>query len=184
MIKELVDNDYITYCPRCGRLERTYYDADYFYSEKSFCLECDPYKIPFTKKHKNAKMIHTTHTLSEWVDGKPEARDAFGFPLRVYQYFWDNYIDIPTNEKLDRKAFETFKAKIIPFLEDGGYGGTPTYTCPKCGYKTIAPAIRPQGFGVGKAVAGVAVAGPIGAAAGAIGMNKEKRVCPNCGHKW
>lgn len=55
-------------------------------------------------------------------------------------------------------------------------------SCPKCGSKSISTV--KQGFGVGKAVAGVIAAGPEGALAGAVGANKVLNVCQNCGHQW
>lgn len=55
-------------------------------------------------------------------------------------------------------------------------------SCPKCGSKSIG--VIKQGFGVGKAVAGVIAVGPEGALAGAVGANKVFNVCQNCGYQW
>ena len=54
--------------------------------------------------------------------------------------------------------------------------------CPKCGSASLSGA--KQGIGIGKAAVGVWALGPIGAAAGAIGSNKTRVTCLNCGHKW
>lgn len=61
-------------------------------------------------------------------------------------------------------------------------GTIATPKCPKCGSQSIG--VIKQGFGVGKAVAGVIAAGPEGALAGAVGANKVRNVCQNCGHQW
>lgn len=55
-------------------------------------------------------------------------------------------------------------------------------TCPKCGSTSISA--NKKGFGVGKAVVGTAVAGPIGLVAGNIGASKVRITCLNCGHTW
>jgi len=54
--------------------------------------------------------------------------------------------------------------------------------CPKCGSTSISA--DKKGFGIGKAVVGAAVAGPIGLAAGGIGARKVRITCLNCGHQW
>lgn len=54
--------------------------------------------------------------------------------------------------------------------------------CPKC-FSTSLSADK-KGFGVGKAVAGAAVAGPIGLAAGNIGSHKVRVTCLKCGYQF
>ena len=54
--------------------------------------------------------------------------------------------------------------------------------CPKCGSTFISA--NQKGFGVGKAVIGAAVAGPIGLVAGNAGAKKVFITCLNCGHRW
>lgn len=54
--------------------------------------------------------------------------------------------------------------------------------CPRCGSTSLSAGQK--GFGVGKAVIGAAVAGPIGLVAGNIGKHKVKVTCLNCGHSW
>ncbi len=55
-------------------------------------------------------------------------------------------------------------------------------TCPRCGSTQISA--DKKGFGVGKAVVGAAVAGPIGLVAGNIGAKKVRVTCLKCGHSW
>lgn len=57
-----------------------------------------------------------------------------------------------------------------------------TVRCPRCGSTQISSS--QQGFGVGKAVIGAAVAGPVGLAAGGIGSKKVIVTCLKCGHQW
>lgn len=57
-----------------------------------------------------------------------------------------------------------------------------TPRCPKCGSTSISA--NQKGFGVGKAVIGAAVAGPIGLVAGNAGAKKVFITCLNCGHRW
>lgn len=54
--------------------------------------------------------------------------------------------------------------------------------CPKCGSSSISA--DKKGFGVGKAVIGAAVAGPLGMAAGNIGAKKVRVTCLKCGNQW
>ena len=54
--------------------------------------------------------------------------------------------------------------------------------CPKCGSTSLST--DKKGFGIGKAVVGAAVAGPIGLVAGNIGAKKVRVTCLNCGHQF
>lgn len=54
--------------------------------------------------------------------------------------------------------------------------------CPKCGSTSLSS--NKKGFGIGKAVIGDKLAGPIGLVAGNIGAKKVIVTCLNCGHRW
>lgn len=54
--------------------------------------------------------------------------------------------------------------------------------CPKCNSEQITS--QKKGFGFGKAIAGIFVAGPLGLVAGTVGANKIQVHCLNCGYKW
>lgn len=54
--------------------------------------------------------------------------------------------------------------------------------CPKCGSTSLQASTK--GVSVGKAVTGALLVGPLGLAAGAIGMNDTRVVCLNCGNKF
>lgn len=54
--------------------------------------------------------------------------------------------------------------------------------CPRCrSGQVIASA---TGYGVGKALLGLAALGPVGLVAGAVGSSKPKASCLKCGHRW
>jgi len=57
-----------------------------------------------------------------------------------------------------------------------------TPKCPRCASTSISA--DKKGFGIGKAVVGSALAGPIGLTAGNIGAKKVRVTCLNCGHHW
>lgn len=79
-----------------------------------------------------------------------------------------------------RQAFEATRVR----MEDAATRQTapPAPVCPKCGSTSISA--NQKGFGVGKAVIGAAVAGPIGLVAGNAGAKKVFITCLNCGHRW
>ena len=54
--------------------------------------------------------------------------------------------------------------------------------CPKCGSTSLTA--NKKGFGVGKAVIGTAVDGPIGLVSGNKGAKKVRITCLNCGNQW
>ncbi|MCL2078623.1 MAG: hypothetical protein FWH17_02135 [Oscillospiraceae bacterium] len=54
--------------------------------------------------------------------------------------------------------------------------------CPKCGSTQISA--NKKGFGVGKAVVGVATFGSLGLIAGNIGAKKVRITCLKCGNSW
>lgn len=54
--------------------------------------------------------------------------------------------------------------------------------CPKCGSTSLSG--DRKGYGVGKAVVGVALLGGAGLLAGEIGANKTVVTCLKCGHKF
>lgn len=54
--------------------------------------------------------------------------------------------------------------------------------CPKCLSTSLSA--NKKGFGLGKAVVGGALLGPVGLLGGAIGKNKMEVYCMKCGHKF
>lgn len=54
--------------------------------------------------------------------------------------------------------------------------------CPKCG--TTQVSANKKGFGLGKAVGGLALVGPVGLLGGFVGSGKVRITCLKCGHGW
>ena len=54
--------------------------------------------------------------------------------------------------------------------------------CPRCGSTSLAG--NKKGFGIGKAVIGAALVGPIGLVAGNVGAKKVQVTCLKCGKKF
>ena len=59
-----------------------------------------------------------------------------------------------------------------------------THFCPKCRYQEMREVgSYKSGFSAGKAVAGAALFGVAGVAAGALGKNRRLYKCPSCGYE-
>jgi len=54
--------------------------------------------------------------------------------------------------------------------------------CPTCGSTQLTA--QKKGFGLGKAVVGSFLMGPLGLAGGLLGVSKIKIVCLACGYEW
>lgn len=74
-------------------------------------------------------------------------------------------------------------AKNVPqSITDIPSSASSSIKCPKCGSDQISA--NQKGFGVGKAVVGAAIAGPLGLIGGNIGAKKVRVTCLKCGHHW
>lgn len=73
--------------------------------------------------------------------------------------------------ELQRKQLELQQAQMQGMMR-----------CPKCGSTSLSG--NKKGFGIGKAVVGAYVAGPIGLVAGNLGAKKVRVTCLRCGHKF
>lgn len=98
-------------------------------------------------------------SVSEWAELK--------------QYREDN------KEKI-QKEFEATREAFNSTVQATPTNNAPS--CPKCGSTSISA--DKKGFGIGKAVVGNAIAGPIGMVAGNIGAKKVIITCLSCGKQW
>jgi len=103
-----------------------------------------------------------------YKDNKPQ-EEKMGFWEKLNQQ-----ADLAKKKQIEEKYAK--EEKIKQLKKDG------TAYCPKC-YSTSLSADK-KGFGVGKAVIGAAITGPIGLVAGNIGSKKIRVTCINCGHKF
>jgi len=55
-------------------------------------------------------------------------------------------------------------------------------SCPSCGSTNVSA--QRKGFGIGKAIGGAVLLGPLGLAGGLIGRKKVEMVCAACGRRW
>lgn len=83
-------------------------------------------------------------------------------------------------EQLRLQKQQLAEAKKANKLQEKGMKGQAK--CPKCG--SVSLSANKKGFGIGKAVVGAAVAGPLGLVAGNLGAKKVWVTCLNCGHRW
>jgi RNA polymerase subunit RPABC4/transcription elongation factor Spt4 len=91
--------------------------------------------------------------------------------------FWAKAADQARQQQVAKtQAQQALKERIAQMDRDG------TAYCPKC-YSTSLTADK-KGFGIGKAVVGAMVAGPIGLVAGNISAKKIRVTCLKCGHQF
>lgn len=89
-----------------------------------------------------------------------------------------NEVEAKRQEDLQKKILAS-SAKMNTFKSESPSN---IVRCPICGSTSISA--DKKGFGVGKAVVGAAIAGPIGLVGGNIGAKKVRVTCLNCGHQW
>lgn len=161
------------YCPRCGEV----YGFVGGNNKYCNCIE----ELSFFERQKekvNAILIETDIDEIDWkYDNRDQnsRRTAFGISLKTYEFFWENYIDIPENNKLNRKVFEAFKTNIYDFFNGPQPVPHPNYRMrdPNNPTKPLQP--QPASV-VGRAVVGAAIAGPAGAVVGAVSaLDKNMR---------
>lgn len=120
---------------------------------------------------------------SAFGDTKRKAEQEFQIKefLRLSKAEKENFLNEQRNAGHDVQIYE----QELEQRKKSYYVPSPIDTqvsCPKCRSKSIG--VIKQGFGVGKAVAGVIAVGPEGALAGVVGANKVLNVCQNCGYQW
>ena len=79
------------------------------------------------------------------------------------------------------------KGQTLTMKADGTVEGDTDLFCPYCGSENVQPlGQHHKNFSVGKAAAGVAIAGGVGLAAGLLGKNTKQTdfVCMDCGKQF
>ena len=185
----------LKYCRQCGNV---YLDDD-IHSQCEDCTKYAPkFKLFSSKEEKEKrlkyfekiKLITIENIYLEDLKKPDEPYNHWGLTPSVYEYVWDNYVNVPSNKYRSKLFFDDEKREIMAFLNNGGVIGAVAarnkaarepVSCPKCGSKSITTQNK---FGTGKAVAGAVIAGTAGAVIGGAGGSKVINVCQNCGHKW
>ncbi len=171
----------IIYCPVCGMiailpqnaLGKTRFPK---HMNGGICPYCDSELMETTESYEEIAVPEDANWIRQM---KPWEE--------IFEHVYKNYIKVnpqfvpEANERMLRMKMRENRQMAIDYKRAIAKS-TPTPKCPKCGSTSIST--QKQGFGVGKAAAGVAVAGPAGALAGGINANKVYNVCQNCGHKW
>lgn len=169
------------YCPVCGMIAILNVNAlgkPKFSEEMAggICPYCDSKLVETEESYEDIAKLENP----SWIKLTKSRKEILEHIFR--RYVKDNSKFVPeAHERMLRIRAREDKA-ISDSLKRAINNTTPTLKCPKCGSTSIST--QKQGFGVGKAAAGVAVAGPAGALAGGINANKVYNVCQNCGHKW
>ncbi len=113
----------------------------------------------------------------DWGKIKDNAKGIASKGLDISKDLAEKSMDVAKEKREDKKQEkQEFKDKIKQMDKEG------IVYCPKC-YSTDITANK-KGVGVGKAVVGGLVAGPIGLLAGGIGRNKIEVSCLKCGNTW
>ncbi len=91
---------------------------------------------------------------------------------------------IPLRKKYndDIAEIQNFLVSVNPAITTNSANLDNIARCPKC--NSISLSANKKGFGVGKAVIGSALVGPIGLVAGNAGKDKVLVTCLNCGHQF
>ena len=143
------------YCPRCGEVYGVIFYDDVYCDR---CLETTSF-FDRKKEKSNMKLIETNVCFEDWPVKKGELTTAVWITLKMYEYFWENYIDVPENDKLNREIFEANKAATYDFFNKGAIkiytSNHPSQQQPK------------DASVIGRGVAGAIIAGPAGAVIGA-----------------
>lgn len=161
------------YCPRCGSISK---EKDHLNNPKCSC----------TSKQNNSSSIMKIFSRGnidnsiERIKSNEEYKDLFvgtdprtsdGITLKMHEVIWENYVDIPENDKLDRASFEEYKHSIKRLLRGNKGKVEPMVNL------TPRQSQQPKDASViGRGVVGGIAAGPVGAVVGALSaVDKNNR---------
>lgn len=140
----------ISYCPRCGNVRSRHFK----YCE---CID----DVPFFdfKERKKGIFIETDHEIKAEYYNMNEPCYLDCITESDCLFFWENYVDIPENDKLNREAFEAQKEETLSFFAKGAQ------IIPAADY---ALPQKKDASVIGRAAVGGVIAGPAGAVVGAL----------------
>lgn len=145
------------YCPRCGHIRTSEYVTNCNYCIKDISF--------FDRKEiKKTKLIKTDIKVRDDVWNITEPHFLNRCTEEIARHVWENYVDIPENDKLNREAHEKLKAYYLDYLNNGGYKPSDIYDPRK--FNSDSKSNKDASV-VGRAVAGGVIAGPVGAVVGA-----------------
>lgn len=157
----------LLYCRRCGAI----YPNPQFPPYEEWCHNkiCKLPKLKFfsskeenkawEKELENQRLVKLEgHTL-ESLRKPGEPYDYKKLTPSVYEYVWNNYVNVPENDALVPEYFEATKKEVMSFLKSGGWNGVIVDLRDKKEPKDASV--------IGRGVAGAIIAGPAGAVIGA-----------------
>ena len=145
----------------------------------------EPDFIPRSCEFCYGKLISTDKSLEEYCDEYKALSgieiDYINYPELLHPFIKQDYI-----ERYPENIDETLYAERLQYekeLDARREASKNLPRCPECLSTSIIT--QKQGFGIGKAAAGVLLTGNLlGIAAGGINANKNWNICQKCGHKW
>lgn len=108
--------------------------------------------------------------------------------IKIFAQLITNYAEtrkIKESSLINNRVFKDSKRdEIVKALNSGNFTtkSDSKISCPRCGSSQITT--KNKGFGLGKAIVGGLLLGPVGLLGGAIGSNKTLVVCLKCGKEW
>lgn len=142
----------ISYCPRCGNVRSRHF---------KYCECIDDVLFFNFKERKKGIFIETEHEIKAEYYNMDEPCYLDSITEADCLFFWENYIDIPENDKLNREAFEAQKEETLSFFAKGAHIIT------TADYATGSNSQKDASV-IGRAAVGGVVAGPAGAVVGAL----------------
>lgn len=163
----------------------------YWKTEKKPCGVCEK-SLEKEKKHKisGGHICHDCFLAAGYTPGMVCFADSAGTikwraEQRVHGESARTAEELQLDLQLQAKATRDaeLQAKIRANNDVGLNRADNTPRCSRCGSTSISA--DKKGFGVGKAVVGAALVGPLtGLVAGSSGSKKVRITCLNCGHHW
>lgn len=146
----------IMFCTKCGKENR---------ADSSFCGYCgNPFTAFVADRPETGELTKTDMDLAYYKASLQIQQQA----LHIQQ------------QELEETQQQTEQQRQQFQLQQEQYDNM--MKCPRCGSTSLSG--NKKGYGIGKAVIGAKIFGPLGLIAGNIGSRKIIITCMNCGHKF